>query len=198
MEQLFFFFCVFFAFFFCMRLVHPLFLVGDLNFLFGRQLQSISMDLLLKTLSLLLWHRVLNPDNVSQPHFFQQLVPDLTGCTCHFLPQPPIIFPWGHRPACERVPPAGSENSWEFPGQVTPVFYPMSKTHPQNILAEHTGWGKKQLDSPTPGWVKLLNFGGKTDIGTCFDLVWGLSNWFSYWRLCHRHCTEKEWRTLLL
>lgn len=190
------FFCGFFGFFFFLRLVHPLFLVGDLNFLFGHQLESISMDWFLKTPSLLLWHPVLNPDNVSHPHFFQQLVPDLAGCACHFLPQPPIIFPWGHRPACERVPPAGSENSWEFPGQVTPVFHPKSKTHPQKILAEHKV-GEETAQHPLDGWNCWI-LGGKLILGLVLSKVWGLSNWFSCWRLCHRHCTEKEWRTLLL
>lgn len=154
----------------------------------------------LKTLSLLLGHQVLNSDNISQPNFFQYLVTDLTGCTCHFLPQPPIILPWGHRPACERGPPVGSENSWEFPGQVAPVFHPMSKIHPQNILADPNSasarghGGKKQpwVCLSPPGRRKQLSFRGKMDVVTRFEQVLGLYNWFSYWSLCHRHCTEKE------
>lgn len=156
-----------------------------------------------KTLSLLLRHQVLNSDNISQPNFFQYLVIDLTGCTCHFLPQPPIILPWGHRPACERVPPVGSENSWEFPGQVAPVFHPISKIHPQNILADpnsapargHGGKNSSGCASTSPGWRKQLNLGGKRMLWLVLNRFLGLYNWFSDQSLCHHHCTEKEWRT---
>lgn len=200
-EQGFFFFLcgfcwVFLGFFFLHEAGAPLILHGEFKFNFRNiNLTLIYTDSILKTLSLLLRHQVLSSQDISQPNFpHRWLVIDLAGCTCHFLPQPPItLLPWGQRVNVSLLQPQKTPGNSQ--GRLLQSSIPHTLRTSWLTPAEHTV-GKERLWvclKPPPGWMKQLNFGGgKTAIVTCFEQVWSLYDWFSYWRLCHRRCTEKE------